>query len=173
MVLSAGGDRFAKYTAPLLVEGFTGNDLSLGGPALGNRFLPVSPLTASIHTQLQQRRAPLLFEGMEFVPSTSHRFARSSQPVVYVEVYEPALKDPLPPRVGVAFNIIDKKTNQLVFSSHTILINDYSQPGNPLVPVGFQLPVDQLQGGAYRLEIKGRDALGNVSTVRGADFSVE
>ena len=173
VVLSAGGERFGKYTASLAVDDFSGNDLSLGGPALGNQFLRISQLTASMHTQLQQQRAPLLFEGMELVPSTSYRFARSTQPVVYVEVYDPALKGPLPPRVGVVFNIIDKKTNQPVFSSHTILINDYSQPGNPLIPVGFQLPVDQLQGGAYRLEIKGRDALGNVSTVRGADFSVE
>jgi len=39
--------------------------------------------------------------------------------------------------------------------------------------VGFKLPVDKLQAGDYRFEIKGRDAMGNVSTVRAADFSVE
>ena len=75
--------------------------------------------------------------------------------------------------MGVLFNVVDRKTNQQVYSSNTILINDYSQPGNPLVPMGFKLPVDQLQVGDYRFEIKGRDAIGNVSTVRGADFSIQ
>ncbi len=93
--------------------------------------------------------------------------------MVYVEVYDPALKDVNPPRVGVMFNIIDRKTNQQVFSSNTILVNDFSQARQPLVPMGFKLPVDQLQAGDYRFEIKGRDATGNVSTVRSADFAVE
>ena len=76
----------------------------------------------------------------------------------YVEVYDPALKSRQPPRVGVLFNIVDRKTNKQVFSSNTILINDFVKPGNPLVPVGFKLPVDQLPPGDYRIEIKGRDA---------------
>ncbi len=71
------------------------------------------------------------------------------------------------------YNIIDKKTNQQVFSSNTILVNDFSKPGNPLVPMGFKLPLDKLQVGSYRFEIKGRDSSGNVSTVRSADFAVE
>jgi hypothetical protein len=87
--------------------------------------------------------------------------------------YDPELKRPDPPSVGVLFNIVDKKTNQQVFSSNTILINDYSQSGNPLVPMGFKLPVDRLQEGDYRLEIKGRDATGKVSPVRSADFSIQ
>jgi hypothetical protein len=118
-------------------------------------------------------RAPLVFKGMELAPSTSCRFAKNAQPVVYVEVYDPLLKDSMPPFVGVMFNIIDRKTSQQVFSSNTILINDYSQPGNPLVPVGIKLPVDRLQAGDYRFEIKGRDAMGNASTVHSADFSIE
>jgi VWFA-related protein len=173
LVLSAGGEKFGKYVAPLVVEPFSGKDLSLGGPALGETFRPVSQSAANMDAALLEERTPLVFKGMELVPATNYRFARSAQPVVYVEVYDPVLKDPMPPRVGVMYNIIDKKTNQQVFSSNTILINDYSQPGNPLVPMGFKLPVDQLQVGSYRFEIKGRDAMGNVSTVRGADFSVE
>jgi hypothetical protein len=47
------------------------------------------------------------------------------------------------------------------------------QHGNPVVPVGFKLSVGQLQAGDYRVEIKGRDSMGNVSTVRSADFSIQ
>jgi VWFA-related protein len=173
VVLNAGGEKFGKYVAPLVVEPFTGNNLSLGGPALGDQFLPVSQQTANTDAALMEDRAPLVFKGMELAPSTSCRFAKNAQPVVYVEVYDPLLKDSMPPFVGVMFNIIDRKTSQQVFSSNTILINDYSQPGNPLVPVGIKLPVDRLQAGDYRFEIKGRDAMGNASTVHSADFSIE
>jgi hypothetical protein len=73
----------------------------------------------------------------------------------------------------VLYNIIDRKTNQSVLSSNTILINEFTQPGNPLVPMGLNLPVGQLPPGDYRFEIKARDADGNVSAVRSADFTVE
>jgi VWFA-related protein len=173
LVLSAGGEKFGKYVVPLVVEPFTGDSLSLGGPALGQGFLPVSKLTANMDAALLEERTPLVFNGMQLIPSTNYRFAKNTQPVVYLEVYDPALKNQEPPRVGVLYNIIDRKTNQSVLSSNTILINDYTQPGNPLVPMGLKLPVDQLQAGDYRLELKGRDAMGNVSTVRSADFSVQ
>jgi len=133
----------------------------------------VSQLTANMHAALLEGRAPLVFKGMELVPSTNCRFERSAQPVAYVEVYDPALKEREGPRVGVLFNIIDQKTNQQVFSSDTILINDLVQPGNPLVSVGFKLPVEQLPPGDYRFEIRGRDSAGNVSTVRSANFTLE
>ena len=173
LVLSAGREKFGKYTAPLVVEPFTGSNLCLGGPALCDQFLPVSQLTANMRTVLHEERTPLVFKGMELVPSTSYRFAKSAQPVVYVEVYDPELKSPAPPSVGVLFNIVDKKTNQPAYSSNTILIDDYARSGNPLVPMGFKLPVERLQAGDYRLEIKGRDSSGHVSTVRSADFSIE
>ena len=173
LVLSAGGEKFGKYVVPLVVDPFAGDKLSLGGPALGDSFIPVSQLTAHMDSALLEERTPLIFKEMELVPSTSSRFAKGTQPVVYVEVFDPALKSAQAPRVGVLFNIIDKKSNQQVFSSNTILINEFVQPGNPLVPVGFKLPLEQLQAGDYRFEIKGRDELGNVSTPRTADFSVQ
>ena len=52
-------------------------------------------------------------------------------------------------------------------------IDELVQRGNPLVPVGLKLPIDQLQAGDYRLEIRGRDSMGNASPVRSADFTVE
>jgi hypothetical protein len=173
VALSAGGEKFGKYVAPLVVDPFPGDTLSLGGPALGDSFVPVSQLTANMDAALMEERTPLVVKNMQLVPSPSYRFAKTSQPVVYVEVYDPALKGERPPYVGVLYNIIDRKTNQQVFSSNTMLVNEFLVPGSPLVPVGFKLPIDQLQVGDYRFEIKGRDQMGNVSPARTADFSIQ
>jgi VWFA-related protein len=173
VALSAGGEKFGKYATPLEVEPFAGDALAVAGPALGEKFAPVSQLTANMDAALMEDRSPLVFKGMELVPSPSYRFAKSSAPVVYVEVYDPALKTDKAPYVGVLYNIVDRKTNKQVFSSNTILVNEYMQPGNPLVPVGFNLAIDQLQVGDYRLEIKGRDSVGGISAVRTADFSIQ
>jgi hypothetical protein len=173
LVLSAGGQKFGKYEAPLVVEPFSGTSFTLGGPALGERYAPVSQLTANMDAALLEERTPMVFKNLELVPSASNRFAKTDNPVFYVEVYDPALKEPNPPRTGILFSVVNRKTNKEVFSSNTILINDYAKPGNPLVPAGFKLPVNQLEPGDYRFEIKGRDSMGNVSTPRSVDFSVE
>jgi hypothetical protein len=89
-----------------------------------------------------------------------------------VEVYDPLLKNESP-RVGILFNIVNRKTNQPAVSSNTVLIDEYVQRGNPLVQLGLKLPIDQLQAGDYRFEIRGRDSSGNASPLRSADFSIE
>ena len=97
---------------------------------------------------------------MELVPSTTCHFAKGKMPAIYLEVYDPALKDKAKkdaPVVGVGFKIFDRKSEKQVYTSDTILLTDYVQPGNALVPLGFRLPVDNLQSGDYRIEIRGRD----------------
>ncbi len=172
LVLSAGGQKFGKYEMPLVVDPFTGKELMVGGPALSSKVIPVSQLTVNMDEALLEERTPLVFGGMQVIPSPNNRFEKSAQPVCYVEVFEPLLPHDVP-RVGILFDIVNRKTNQQVFNSNTILINDFIRPGNPVVPAGFKLPIDQLQAGDYRLEVRGRDSAGNASTVRTADFSVE
>jgi VWFA-related protein len=172
LVLSAGGEKFGKYETPLVVDPFSGSEFALGGPALSDKVVPVSELAVNMDEALLEERTPLVFKGMQVVPSPNNRFGKSAQPVCYVEVYDPVLRQSMP-SVGILFDIVDRKTNQQVFSSNTTLINDFVQRGNPLVPVGFNLPITKLQAGDYRIEIRGRDSNGNASPVRSADFTVE
>ena len=46
--------------------------LTLGGPALGESYAPVSQLTANMDAALLEERTPLVFKGLEFVPSASY-----------------------------------------------------------------------------------------------------
>ena len=174
LALSAGGEKFGKYEVPLVVEPFSGTDLTMGGLALGEKFVPVSQFTANMDAALLEDRTPLIAKDMELVPSTTCRFAQGAAPVVYVEVFDPVLKkDVGRVEVGVLYDIINKSTNQQVYSSNTVLITEFVQPGNPLISAGLSLPIGQLPSGNYRLEMKARDAYGNASTSRTADFTVQ
>jgi VWFA-related protein len=172
LALSAGGEKFGKFEMPLAVDPFSGNEFTLGGPALSNNVTPLSQLNVNMDEALLEERPPLVFNGMQVVPSSNNRFAKSDNAVFYVEVYDPLLKHESP-RLGVLFNIVNRKTNQPALSSNTVLIDEFVQRGNPLVQLGLKLPIDQLQAGDYRFEIRGRDSAGNASPLRSADFSIE
>jgi hypothetical protein len=75
--------------------------------------------------------------------------------------------------VGVLFDIVDRKTNQQVYSSNTVLVNTLARAGNPLIPVAQPIPTDSLQAGEYRLEVRARNSEGGTSPIRTADFVLE
>ena len=169
----SSGEKFAKYESPYYIQPFDGAQLGLAGPALGEHFGPLSKLAANIDTTLMGNHHQLIFNNMELIPAVAYRFAKTSQPVVYVEVYDPAIKTGLISAVGVQFDIIDEKLHKGVFQSPPMPIANFVHPGNPLVPVAFKLPMAQLQAGDYRIEIIARGPGGKASTVRRADFSIE
>ena len=174
LAVSTGGDKIAKYEAPFRVQPFAGDALSLAGPALAEKFVPVSEFSAALDaTALLEDRAPLVFNGMEVAPSPTCRFATGTQPVAYVEVYDPALKNKNVPDVSITFDVFDRKTNQKVYSSKSLRINGAMQPGNPVVPVAFELPISQLPNGSYRVEVEASNSLGSVSGIRAAEFAIE
>jgi VWFA-related protein len=173
LVLSTGGEKFGKYETALNIAPFDGQHLELSGPALSNSFRPVDQLVASLDAQLLEDQTPLLFQGHEVFIQPGNRFQRGDKVAFYVEVFEPLLQTSMMPRVGVLFNIVDRKTNQQVYSSNTILVDSLAHAGNPLIPVAQQIPTDSLQAGEYRLEVRARNSAGGASPIRTADFVLE
>jgi hypothetical protein len=173
LVLSTGGEKFGKYETALTIAPFDGQHLELSGPALSNAFRPVDQLVASLDSQLLEDQAPLLFQGMEVFIQPGNRFQRGDKVSFYVEVFEPLMQSSLAPRVGVLFNIVDRKTNQQVYSSNTIPIDASARSGNPLMPLAREIPTDSLQAGEYRLEVRARNSAGGASPIRTADFVLE
>jgi VWFA-related protein len=172
LVLSTEGGKFGKYVVPLALDPFSGKQFTLSGPAFGGSFISSPMSSADIDQSLIEGSAPMVANDMQAVPSSNNRFKKDAQPVVYVEVYDPILESSNP-QIGILFDIVDRKTNQKVYSSNTISLHENIHPGNPLVPAIFKLPMDKLPPGDYRIEIQGRDSPGNTSPVRTGDFSVE
>jgi VWFA-related protein len=173
VVLGAGGQKFGKYEMPLVIAPYNAQKFQLSGVALSDQIQPVSTLTASLDTALLEERTPLVVKGMELTPSADNRFQHDEKVGFYVEVYEPLMLEPNPPRVGVIYDVIDQKTQQQVFTSNTVLVNQFAQQGNPVIPVGLFVPVDRIPSGEYRLQVRARDEVGNVSSFQNVKFAVE
>jgi hypothetical protein len=110
---------------------------------------------------------------MEVFIQPGNRFQRGDKVAFYVEVFEPLMRSTYAPRLGVLFNIVDRKTNQQVYSSNTISMDALVRAGNPLIPVAREIPTDSLQAGEYRLEVRARNSSGEASPIRTADFVLE
>jgi hypothetical protein len=173
LVLSTGGQKFGKYETALNIAPFDGQHLELSGPALSSSFRPVDQLVASLDAQLLEDQTPLLFQGKEVFIQPGNRFQRGDKVLFYVEVFEPLMQSSIVPRLGVLFNIYDRKTNQQVYSSNTILIDSLAHAGTPLIPVACPIPTDNLQAGEYRLEVRARNSSGGASPIRATDFVLE
>ncbi len=172
LALSAGGAKVGKYIIPLIVDPFSGKQLTLSGPAFGDKVI-ASPMTATdIDPALIDGSAPMVANGMQVMPSSSNHFKVGSDPIVYVEVYDPLLQGGNP-QLGILFDVVNWKNNQKVFSSNTIPITEYAHPGNPLVPVIFKMPIDKLPVGDYAVRIWARDSAQNVSPVQAGTIFIE
>jgi VWFA-related protein len=172
VVLSTGGQEFGKLALPLSVAPYSGKTLGLSGLILSDEFLPASQLLASLDEKLLEGQLPLVAHGVQVIPSANNRFGRKREVGFYAEVYEPALELAVPPRVGVMFDIYNRKTDQRLVSSNTFLVTGFEDRGNPVIPIALRLPVAKLPPADYRLELQARDSLGHVSRTQSANFSL-
>lgn len=173
VVLSAGGDNFAKYEAPLQIDPFDGKHFTMSGVALSDEIHQAAQDAAGIDLALLEDRTPLVSNGVELIPSADNHFKTSDKVGLYCEVYEP---DPIIngyPHVGIIVNVIDKNTKQQVYTSNTILVNSMAQQGSIVIPVAVPLPMTQLKPGDYRLEVLARDSEGNESQLQASNFILE
>jgi VWFA-related protein len=173
LVLSTGGKKFGKVEAPLSISPFTGKEFSLSGLALCSHMHPLSEVAAQLNTDLLEERTPLVVKGFELTPSADHDFSRNEKVSVYLEIYEPAPLQNDWEKVGVTLNVLDRKTNQQIYTTDTILVNEFVVKGSPVIPVALLVPLDKLPPGSYRLDAQARDSLGHASPVRSANFKLD
>jgi VWFA-related protein len=173
VVLSAGGQGFGKFEAPLAIDPYDGKTFSVSSVALSNQLNAVQGLGGAVAADLLSDRTPLIANNIEIIPSPSNHFKKTDVVALYAQVYNPHLVDPNPPAFHVAFNIVDTKTGQVILGAHGIDVSSFVQKGSTVVPLGLKLPVDQLPPGSYRLDFQASDANGAHSAIRSVEFDSE
>jgi len=172
VVLSAGGDAFGKFESPLSIDAYDGKHFGLGGVALTNSAHKLSDIPESLDSVLLEDRTPLVVKGMQIVPSATNRFKHTDNVVVYSEIYEPLLTSENAPVVAAGYTVIDRATNNKIFSTGAMRCEDFIQKGNPVIPVGFKVKVDDLKPGSYRLVMQAVDSAKNNAPNRTVDFDI-
>jgi VWFA-related protein len=173
VVFSSGSESFGKLQTPLVIDTYSGKQFTLSALALSNQLRRVSEMGSGMDAELLEDKRPLVAQGMQITPSATNRFKTSDMAAVYVEVYEPLLAGPNPPKLGLELKVVDRKTGaQKIDAGFTNTASAISA-GNPLVPLGMKLPVSSLPAGSYRVEVTALDSAGNSTKPSSADFEVE
>jgi VWFA-related protein len=172
LAVGTGDEKFGKYVVPLSIEPFSGKQFTLSGPAFGDRSNPSPLSSADIDQKLIEGSTPMVASGLQVIPSSKNRFTKEMQPVVYVEVYDPLLES-TSPQLGILYEIVNRQTHQKVYSSDTLYVSQNIHQGNPLVPVVFKLPMEQLPAGNYEITIWARDSAGGITAPQTGNFSIE
>jgi VWFA-related protein len=171
VVLSSGGDNFAKFETPLKIDSYDGKKFTLGGVVLSKTIQPVDQIPTDVDATLLEDRTPMIVKGMQITPAASYAFKQSDKVVIYSQVYEPLLKTDAPPRVVAGYSILDA-SNKQVFFSGPIPLEEYIQKGNAVVPFGLIVQVKDLPPGNYRLVLQAADGAHNQAPNREAQFTV-
>ena len=173
VVVSGGGDKFAKFEIPLAVDSYDGKKFSLSAVALSNQFQPVSDMGSTLDADLLADRAPLLVRNMEITPSADNHFKKSDKVAVYAQIYVPQLADANPPTVKCSYLVADPKTGKTLGSMAGIDMTAYIQKGNTMIPVALKLPVENLPPGEYLLKMQASESGGSLTPIRSVTFVVQ
>ena len=171
VVFSSGGESFGKLQAALAVDSYDGKHFSLSALALSKETHPLSEMTQGLDADLMQGDVPLVYHGVQIVPAADYHFKKTDPAVVYFEIYAPSMEEPNPPHVDLQYTIVDTKTGQAKINVGIPKVQEAA--GHAVLPLGLKVPVDKLDVGSYRLELRALDSVGNKSPVRAADFVVD
>jgi VWFA-related protein len=171
VVLSSGGDSFAKFETPLKIDPYDGKKFTLGGVVLSKTIQSVDQIPTDVDATLLEDRTPMIVKGMQITPAANYAFKQSDKVVIYSQVYEPLLKSDAPPKIAAGYTILDS-SNKSVLSSGAIPLEDFAQKGNAVVPFALIVKVKDLPPGNYRLVLQAVDGAHNQAPNRETQFSV-
>jgi VWFA-related protein len=171
VVFSTGGESFGKLQASLAVDPYDGKHFNLSALALSKETHPVSEIAEGLDADLMQGDVPLVYHGVQIVPAADYHFKKTDPAVVYMEIYAPFMAESNPPQVDLQYVIVDMKTGQAKINVGIPKVEQAA--GHSVLPLGLKVPVDKLDAGSYRLELRALDSAGNKSPIRAADFVVD
>ena len=175
-VAFSSGDVFGKIEGPLVVDAYDGKQFGVSGVALSRDVHRVSDMATGLDDVLLADHTPLVVQGMQVVPTGGTHFTKTDNAVMYFEIYEPLMVNApaTPLKVGVAYVVVDRKSGEKkVDDSSLVNLEKSAKAGNPVIPLGFRIPVDKLPPGSYRAELKAMDSAGNSWKPRVVEFDVD
>jgi VWFA-related protein len=172
VVLSSGGEGFAKMETPLQIDAYDGNKFMLGGVVLSSSVQRIDEIPTEVDATLLEDRKPLIVKGMQINPSASYQFKKGQSVTLYSELYEPLLKTDPTTKVVSGYRIFDQTTNKEVFFTGGVSMESFEQKGNPVVPFAFRVETKDLPPGSYRLVVLAVDGKNNQAPQRPVDFTL-
>src|SRR3989442_3476300 len=77
-----------------------------------------------------------------------------------------------PPLVGMGYRIFERASNKQIFFTEVQRADDYIQKGNPVIPIGMKVAVNDLKPGSYRLMMQAVDSAKKHAPDRVVDFDI-
>jgi VWFA-related protein len=171
VVLSSGGEGFAKMESPLLIDAYDGSKFTLGGVVLSSSLQKVDEIPTEVDATLLEDRKPLIVKGMQITPAASYQFKKTDNITLYSELYEPLLKTEPTTKVATGYRIFDTANKQIFFTG-VIPLDAFVEKGNPVVPFALKVDPKELPPGNYRLVLLAVDGKNNQAPQRPVEFSV-
>lgn len=172
VVLSSGGEGFAKLESPLDIDSYDGKKFTLGGVVLSTNLQKVDEIPTEVDATLLEDRTPLIVKGMQINPAANYQFKKTDNVTLYSEVYEPLLKTDPSMKIVSGYRIIDKATSKEIFFTGGIPLDGFVQKGNPVVPFGLRVEVKDLAPGNYRLVLLAVDGQNHQAPMRPVEFTL-
>jgi len=173
VAFTSGGESFGRVETPLVIDPYDPKQFSISGVAFSRSFVKLDEMDSGLDAAMIEDRKVLVSRGVQIIPSGSNQVKKTDKPLLYLEVYAPALLLPTYPVVGIQLRIVDSKTGQALDDTGLMNLATLITPGNSVIPVGMGLPVDKLAPGKYRAEVQARDSLGHKTSLRATEFDVQ
>jgi len=141
VVFSSNATQFGKLESPLVVDSWDGTKFALSGLALSREVHPAAQMLGALDQDLLENRVPLVVNGVQMTPTGTNRFHKGE-----------------PPALGLDVRLFDPKTGELKKDFGLSPLKHNGQLGNPAVPVGLVLDLQDVAPGTYTLAVTAVDA---------------
>lgn len=170
VVLGGGGESFGRLETDLEIEPYEGG-FGLSALVLSREFRPAGAGLAGLDEFLIDDRKKFIADGAEIVPSPTSKLSAAGPSVMFVEIYEPLLKDP---ELVLAFQIrvLDRASGELRGDTGMLRLDLNGKQNGTLIPLALNLPVKPLMPGNYTLEFQALDSSGKAAK-RTLPFEIE
>ena len=172
VVFSAGGEHFGKFEAPIQIAPYLGKTITLGGVVLSTDFQNLDQNSNQLDAMLVEDRTPLIANGVQITPAAKYQFKKSDNVVLYSELYEPLLKSENPPKIGAGYVVFDKVTDKKISATGVVMLDEFTQKGNSVVPFTLKLRISDLLPGTYRLVLLGVDSANYQAPQKEIEFTI-